>query len=126
MSQHTDLLDHALNRLKAETSQIVTRARRARLGTAMKQARANWYAIDAARLILRELGDQYIENAKTVIEAGRIVLLQLDTEVTEAEARADVERIAPTTADDVIAWCEHVGLDLLPWQLRFIEQRLSA
>lgn len=128
MSQHTDLLDHALNRLKAETSQIVTRARRARLDATMRKARANWYAIDAARLILRELGDEYVETAKTVIESARIVLLQLDVDVTEAEGRAEVERIASerTTAYDVIAWFEHHGIQFTAAQSFRIERLLNA
>lgn len=124
MSQNTELADHALNRLKAECSALVTRARRARLDQRVKEARANCYAIDAARLILGELGDDYLPTARTVIEAARVILVQIDADVTAAE----IERMASerTTAHDVIAWFEHHDIAFTAAQSFRIERLLNA
>lgn len=116
--------DGQLRELIEEATQLAGRARRARLDWILRQLRAAGHTLHAARDLLDQIGAEYIDAARAYISAGAKMLQDLTAQIDRAEIIPDDSK--PVTADDVLSWCEHVGLDLLPWQIRFLERRLSA
>lgn len=102
------------------------RARRARLSDLLDKSRRIGEQIDATRTHLVTIGSSYIDTASAVSHAGSIVLGGIVGQLDRLDLGVDRIAAERTDAYDVVAFIEHHGIHLYPWQRAALERLYAA
>lgn len=125
MTQYLDLAEYTIDQQLTKAVRLATRARRAGVRTVLFELRALGKTLTATRQNLTEQAEYYLPTARAVVTVADKILDRSTARIERAEIGID-RHTCRVHADDVIAWCEFVGVELLPWQRSYIEGRLSA
>ncbi|AYD86270.1 hypothetical protein JTF60_gp24 [Microbacterium phage Efeko] len=117
-AQLSDLVDLARH--------CARRARRARLFDHLNASRRVGEQMDAARTHLVTIGSSYVETASALISAGTIELGGIVGQLDRLDLGIDRIAAERTDAYDVVAFIEHHGIHLYPWQRRALEALYAA
>lgn len=128
MSSPQTLHEHAheLSQLVDLAAQCARRSRRARLSELLDASRRVGEQMDAARTHLVTIGSTYVETAAALIQAGTIELGGIVGQLDRLDLGIDRIAAERTDAYDVVAFIEHHGIHLYPWQRRALEALFAA
>ncbi|UGS26604.1 hypothetical protein K8F61_18640 [Microbacterium resistens] len=116
----------ALSTLVDDCRTAARRARRARQHALLTEIRRLGNSFDAARTRIVQDGADYLPTAWAFVDAGRRTLSTYLRELDVIDLGIDRIAAERTTADDVIAWLDHNGIHVYPWQRRSIERLFVA